>query len=218
MTTTCTTTHLLLAAVLGAFAAPASAAPARSAAPIVLAAPRSFDAAVAAVTKATGSKPAELELNGKIFLASEGRAFKVEGRVATRLVEGSHENFLKAGFMLFRNERSFGLGGGGDVVALVATTDRDALLRRVGTVDPSGKLTNDQIIAWLAALEKDEPFLLTEIGHDYVAGRFKAVPKDPGAVAQRCAEIAPELVKGSSSGITLLTEEIKVNRTLYLIW
>ena len=109
------------------------------------------------------------------------------------------------------------MGGGLDLVALVKTTDRSELIRRVGTADPHGVVDSDQLAEWLAALDQDEPFVLNEIGTDYVAGRFAKTPKDPAAVAARCAALAPELTKGSGSAIDLLTEEIKVNRTLYLI-
>ncbi|HSM93548.1 MAG TPA: DUF4253 domain-containing protein [Anaeromyxobacteraceae bacterium] len=208
------------ALVLTALSALLASLPAAAATPkpISLAAPKSFAAAVAAIEKATGSKAMDLELKGNPLPADEGRAFHVDGKTATRLVDGSHGAFLKAGLYLFRLERSFGMGGGLDTVALVKTTDRDALIRRVGTADPRGKVGTDAIIEWLAALEKDAPFSLNEIGVDFVAGRFAAAPKDPAAVARRCAEFAPELVKGSGSGLDLLTEEIKVNRTLYLIW
>jgi hypothetical protein len=209
---------LAAAAALTQAPAAASAAPVKGKDPIVLPVPKSFDAGVAAIQRATGTKAKDLELGGKILLANEGRSFQMEGHLATRLVEGSHDAFLKAGLYLFRLERAFGIGGGSDIVALVATTDRDALIRRVGTSDPSKKQTTDQIVEWLAALEKDEPFALTEIGHDFIAGRFRATPKDPAAIAQRCAQIAPELVKGSVSAMDLLTEEIKTDRTLYLIW
>jgi len=210
----------LLLAALGALLASGNAgakAPAGSV-PIALAGPKSFVAAVTALEKATGAKAAELELQGKPLMADEGRSFRVEGHLATRLLEGSHAAFLKAGLYLFRVERSFGMGGGLDLVALVKNADRAALIRRVGTADPAGQMTTDKIVDWLAELEQEEPFQLEEIGTDFVAGRFKKVPKDPVGIARRCAEAAPELVKGSPRAIDYLTEEIRTNRTLYLIW
>lgn len=209
-----------LAAALALVAPPLAVAkaPAKAQGPIVLAAPKSYAAAIQAVEKATGAKAADLELKGNPLPAEEGRSFRVEGHLATRLIAGSHQPFLKAGFYLFRLERSFGMGGGLDLVGLVKATDRDGLIRRVGTADPHGALSTDHLIAWLDALEKDEPFTLDEIGVDYVAGRFTSVPADAAAVARRCAQISPELVKGSGSAIDLLTEEIRSNRTLYLIW
>lgn len=198
------------------FAGAVRASPAEG--PISLTKPKSYAAAIAAIEKATGAKGTELALDHKAVPAAEGRAFKIDGHVATRLIDGSHDAFLAAGLYLFRYERSFGMAGGKDIVALVVTTDRTALIRRVATSDPHKVVTPEQIAEWLAALDRDEPFALNEIGADYVAGRFKRVPKDPGAVARRCAEIAPELVTGSGSAIDLLTEEIRSNRTLYLIW
>lgn len=211
---------LALTALAALATSPAAGAkgPRRATGPIVLATPKDLASAVASVEKATGAKAVDLELKGNPLLAEEGRAFRIEGHVATRLIEGSHSPFLKAGLYLFRLERSFGMGGGQDVVAIIKGTDRDALIRRVGTTDPTKALTTDQIIAWLDALHAEEPFALTEIGEDYVAGRFAATPKDPAAVATRCARISPELIKGSGSAIDLLTNEIKANRTLYLIW
>jgi hypothetical protein len=209
------------ALALAAFAALIAAGTVRASpasGPISLPPPRSFAAGIAAIEKATGAKAIELALDHKAVPAAEGRAFKIDGHVATRLIDGSHDSFLAAGLYLFRYERSFGMAGGKDIVALVPTTDRAALIRRVATSDPHKVVTPEQIAEWLAALERDEPFALNEIGVDYVAGRFKEVPKDPAAVARRCAEIAPELVKGSGSAIDLLTEEIRSNRTLYLIW
>jgi hypothetical protein len=207
-----------VAALLQAPAAGAAVKAVRVKPPIALAAPKSLEAAVAAIEKATGTRSAPLQLGGTAIPTAEGRTFPMEGKVATRLLEGSHATFLKAGLYLFRYERSFGMGGDRDHIALLATTDPDAVVRKIGTRDETTKRTTDQIVEWLGALQKEEPFYLTEAGEDYVAGTFKVVPKDPAAVARRCATFAPELVKGSGSAIDLLTEEIRANRTLYLIW
>ena len=212
----------VLAAALLALAAPAAAAeaskaePAPKPGPIALAAPANLGAAVAAVEKATGAKPEKLPFDG-VSLA-DGRSFEVEPAIAERLLTGSHATFKRAGFYLFRYERSFGLAGDKDRLGLLGTTDHRVILRKVGTAAPRRDLGTDQVIAWLDALAKDEPFDLSEIGADYVAGRFERVPKDPVAVARRCADFAPELVAGRASTLDLLAGEIAANRTLYLIW
>jgi len=214
----CALTLAAVAALLQASAAGAAVKAARVKPPIALAAPKNLEAAVAAVEKATGARSAPLQLGGIVIPAAEGRSFAIEGKVATRLLEGSHGPFLKAGFYLFRYERNFGMAGAHDRVGLLATTDVAEVVRKVGTHDGVTNRTTDEIVAWLGALQQEEPFYLTEAGEDYVAGLFKVAPKDPAAVARRCAAFAPELVKGSGSAIDLLTEEIRTSRTLYLIW
>jgi hypothetical protein len=212
--------HLVAAAVAAALLAPA---PVRAAdapkdagrKPIVLAAPADFAAAAAAVEKATGAAPEKVPF-GDVPLA-EGRAYAVDPAVAERLLEGTHAGFRRAGFYLFRYERSYGMAGEKDRLVLLATGDHRAVIQRVGTARAQG-LGSEKLVAWLDALAKDEPFQLTEVGTDYVAGRFERSPKDPASVARRCAEFAPELVAGRASTLDLLAQEIKANRTLYLIW
>lgn len=182
----------------------------------VLAAPKSFAAAVEAVARATGATPGQLQL-GEVPL-DQGRSFLVPARTAERLLAGSHATFRKAGFYLFRYERSYGIGGDKDHVGLLNTADRGAVIRRVGTSSKSHELTPEKLVAWLDALAKDEPFELAEVGEDFVAGTFVRAPKDPLAVAKRCAQLAPDLLGGRQTSIELLAAEIRDNRTLYLIW
>jgi Domain of unknown function (DUF4253) len=206
------------AALLSAIPALAGTPAKKPTEPIALAAPKGLDDAVASVERATGAKGGPLETGAGAIPLAEGRAFSVEANVAERLLAGSHGPFRKAGLYLFRMERSFGMEGDKDRIALLATSDWGAVVRRVGTADARHGLTTDKIVAFLTELAKDEPFELTEIGADYIAGIFERSPKDAAAVARRSAEIAPELVAGRASTLALLTEEIRVNRTLYLIW
>jgi hypothetical protein len=185
---------------------------------IALAAPKDFAAAVAAVERATGAKAAALETARGAAPLAEARSFGVDARTAERLLAGSHAAFRKAGFYLFRCERGFGMAGDKDKLALVATSDRGAVLRRMGTAGAGHGVTTERIVAWLDELAKQEPFELTEIGVDYVAGRFERTPKDPAGLARRSAELAPDLVAGRASTLALLAEEIRSNRSLYLIW
>lgn len=186
--------------------------------PIVLPAPKDLAGAVALLERATGAQGGAIEAAKGPVPLEEGRSFPVAGRLATRLLAGSHGVFREAGFYLFRHERSYGLAGEKDRLGVLAVKDRNAVLRRMGTGNAARGFTTEKLVAWLDALAKEEPFELTEIGVDYLAGRFERSPKDPGAIALRSAEIAPELVAGSASTLALLAEEIRVNRTLYLIW
>lgn len=184
--------------------------------PIVLAAPADFGEAVAAVEKATGARGEKLPF-GEVPLG-EGRSFAVDPHTAELLLEGSHRVFHRAGLFLFRYERSYGMAGDQDRLGLLRTADHRAVIRTVGTGQASKGLTSEKVIAWLDGLAKDEPFDVREVGSDYVAGQFEQSPKDPEAIARRCAEFSPDLVAGRATTLELLAREIKANRTLYLIW
>lgn len=210
-------TRVFTAAAALAFAGGGSAAPSAPGAPIVLPAPASVVAAAAAIESATGAKAEPLETAAGTVPPGEGRSFAMDGRTAARLLAGSHAAWRGAGLYLFRIERSYGMAGDKDRVAVLAAADRAAVIRRVGT---SGEdVTPDRIVAFLAELEKEEPFELLEVGLDYVAGQFRRVPADPAALAERLAGFAPELAAGKREKmLALLAEELRKNRTLYLFW
>ena len=189
-----------------------------SADPIVLAAPRSLAAATAAIEKATGARAEPIEAVAGEIPLSQGAAFAVDSKTAGRLVTGSHGEFRKAGLFLFRFERSYGLADDKDRVGVLVAKDWAAAVRRIGTSGPRHGVKTDQIVAWLRALEKEEPFDLWEIGVDYVAGRFRRTPRDPVALAHGAAKIAPDLVVGHTDPTEGLADLMGKNRTLYLIW
>lgn len=179
---------------------------------------REFEEAVAVVEQAAGVKGEPAVIGGKAIPPSEARAFPVNGATAERVLRAHHARLRERGVYLFRLERAFGIAGEKDPLVLLRNADRSAVVRRVGTAGPKVGVTTERIVAWLEALEKDEPFLLTEIGVDYLAGWFLSPPKDPEAMARRCVALAPDLVSARPSRLDLLVEEIRVNGTLYLIW
>jgi hypothetical protein len=207
-------TVLQLAAALAALAAPLAARSADAKGAPSLGSPKDFEAAARSLEDAVGAKATKLH----DLPLEQARSFAVEHRLAEKLLDANHATFRRAGVYLFRHERSFGMAGDKDQLGLVRTADWRTVLRRVGTAGPKGEPSNEKIAAWLEALAKEEPFDLDEIGTDYVAGQFARTPKDPAAVARRCAELAPELVAGRASTLELLAHEIEANRSLYLIW
>ncbi len=203
---------LVAAPLMGRAAPPADAAQG----PIALAAPKDLEGAVAAIEKATGAKAgAIVPASGTSIPLAEGRSFALDSRTAERLLTGSHAAFRAAGLYLFRYERNFGLEK--DRVAVLATGDRDAVIRRMGTSGHRLGVSGEQIAAWLNALEKEEPLQVDEIGADFVAGRFARTPKDPIAVAKRVAQFAPDLVTGHKDPIAGLADFIS-RGVLLLIW
>jgi hypothetical protein len=195
---------------------PAEPAPTAPAAPIVLAKPASLEGAVIDIERATGARPTRLHGRSASIPTGEGRAFQLDSATAARLLQGSRAPFQQAGLFLFRHERSFGLEDEKDVIGVLAADDWRAAVRRMGTAGVG--VTTEKIVGWLEALAKDEPFELTEIGMDYVAGRFARPPKDPRALARRIADFAPDLVRGHKDPIAGLADLLTREQALYLIW
>jgi hypothetical protein len=189
-----------------------------SADPIVIATPKSLEEAIAAVAKATGASAEPIEAVAGEIPRSQGASFAVDSKTAERLVTGSHAGFRKAGLFLFRLERSYGLAGDKDRVAVLVAKDWATAVRRVGTSGPRHGVETDRIVAWLREIEKEEPFDLWEVGVDYVAGRFRRTPRDPVGLAHRAAKMAPDLVVGHSDPTEGLADLMGRGRTLYLIW
>jgi Domain of unknown function (DUF4253) len=185
---------------------------------IVLAPPKTFHDAVTDIERITGTRGGAIQTRAGRIPRAFGRSFRVDGKMAERLVYGSHANFRKAGFYLFRYERSFGLPGEKDCIGVLATGDADEVVRRMGTAGAKRKVTNRQIIDWLRETALEEPFELYEIGLDYLAGRFDRQPRDPVALARSAIRIAPDLVVGHTDPIAGLSDLFGKHRKLYLIW
>jgi hypothetical protein len=186
---------------------------------VALPTPKDLAGAVEVLERATGAKAEQIVTDAgvKVPLAG-GRAFAVDARTAEKILAGSHTSFRKAGLYLFRYERAYGIPGEKDRLAVVPTRDPDAVLRLMGTEGVAQGVTTEQIVAWLRAVNREEPLELLEIGSDFVSARFERAPKDPRALALRAVEFAPDLTGGHSDAIPGLTDLIGRHRTLFLIW
>ncbi len=91
---------------------------------------------------------------------------------AEGLIAGAQQRFVDQGFYLFRSQQNFGVRGQPDHVALFPRSDPYEILRLMGTNGWNYDIGPDSIVAWLRALERDHPFVLTGIGFDWVEGRL----------------------------------------------
>src|SRR5207249_9596942 len=80
---------------------------------------------------------------------------------------------------------AIGIAGRSDRVALFPRSDRYEILRLMGTNGWNYDIGPDRIVAWLRALKRDHPFVLTGMGFDWVEGRFRSAIGDAGALARR---------------------------------
>ena len=126
--------------------------------------------------------------------------------------------FLEKGFYLFRSEQHFGIAGHRDRVALFPRSDRDEILRLMGTNGWNYDIGPDSVIAWLRTLERDHPFVLTGIGFDWVEGRFRSAIGDADALARRFYAFCPDIVEQGTETVAALARELSQSQRLYCWW
>ena len=149
---------------------------------------------------------------------TEGFAVDVPSDQAEAFVAAAQPRFLDKGFYLFRAEQHFGIGGRRDRVALFPRRDPYEILRLMGTNGANYAIGSDSIVAWLRALERDQPFILTGIDFDWVEGRFTARIRDPAALARRFYAFCPDIVEQGTGSVDALAKELVESQRLYCWW
>ena len=183
-------------------------------------APVAFPDAVRALERLAGGKAAPLVGIDSVgdSVATEGFAVNVPRARAERLVAAAQPRFLERGFYLFRSEQHFGIAGHPDRVALFPRSDRDEILRLMGTNGWNYEIGPDSVIAWLRTLERDHPFVLTGIGFDWVEGRFRSAIGDADALARRFYAFCPDIVEQGTETVAALARELLESQRLYCWW
>ena len=145
--------------------------------------------------------------------------FQVGDGAFEGLVAQHFEALKKNGWYLFRIDRSFGSGDGLDTCGLLPTDDKYEVLTLVQTDGANYDLMPWDIINWLRNLEATQPFVITEAGFDYLAGKFTAPVKDPKALADKMYEFCPDIVDQGVGDVEKLVEEVqKPEPELYFWW
>jgi Domain of unknown function (DUF4253) len=183
-------------------------------------APAAFPDAVRALEHLAGGAATPLVGTDSVgdSLVTEGFAVSVPSARAERIVAATQPRFLEKGFYLFRAEHHFGIGNRGDRVALFPRSDRYEILRLMGTNGWNYGIGPDSIVAWLAALERDHPFVLTGMGFDWVEGWFRSAISDADALARRFYAFCPDIVDQGTETVDALARELRESRQLYCWW
>lgn len=178
----------------------------------------------------------ELIHGGVMFHATvpdfEGRE---PDRTLTRVAE-NQQRFAALGAFLFvvqhGSPATSGESGGvmlqtsgrPDLVALLPTTDQFEVVRRVGT-NGNSRHTADEVLAWLRALDRAEPYVLLGAGLDFVEGYFVNSVRDPAGLAQNVYAFCPDfwdqgigLLNTSSSAQDGIADYFRTERYFYFWW
>jgi hypothetical protein len=188
--------------------------------PVGFTVPADFPGAVRALERLAdaNSEPLVVQDSTGKNVRTTGVVVPAEAKRAEALVVAAQDRFLAQGFYLFRVAQHFGINGHPDSLALYPTRDRYAILRLVGTNGTNYDIGPDSIVAWLTALEREQAFVLTGIGFDWISGRFTTPLADPDALAQRFNAFCPDIVTQGTGTVAALARELKRSRELYCWW
>lgn len=182
--------------------------------------PADFPGAVHALERLAGAAASPLtgtDTLGRV-ITTPGFVVAVRAARAEGLVARAQQRFLDRGFYLFRSEQHFGIRNEPDRVALFPRVDPFEILRLVGTNGANYGIGSDSIVAWLRALGRDQPFVLTGIGFDWIEGRFTTDLRDPATLARRFYSFCPDIVDQGTETMTALVDELRRSRQLYCWW
>lgn len=165
----------------------------------------SADADVAALESLCGSK-------AQPFAIAPG-AVSVHVHSASGFdVGAAQRRFLRRGKFVFATDSR------ATRVAMIPGTDKYAAVRAMGTNGDNHGAGNAEVVAWLRALEDEQPFGLTGIGFDFLAGRFLTKVKNPAELAGRMAAFCPDIVEQGVGSVDALAERLRKTRELYFWW
>jgi hypothetical protein len=148
--------------------------------------------------------PLRNTLNAEI---SGGCAFSVPENRAGSFVEEHQTEFLAQGMYLFSME---------DAIAVLPTTDVYRVIAAIGTTGANSGVYNEDLVTWLRELEKEQPFRITGIGRDFLAGKFTTAIKDPVTLVKKINKLCPDGDEGPEAERTQVNHLKKTNE--FFLW
>jgi ankyrin repeat protein len=119
--------------------------------------------------------------------------------------------YLKKGVYLVN------LSSQGTLIALPTTRWQDALAV-VQTNGTNYGIGPGYVVEWMEALMREQPFELTTVAHDILAGEFLTEIEEPQALAHRMYEFCPDIVDQGTGSVEELADTLRENRTFFFWW
>jgi ankyrin repeat protein len=101
---------------------------------------------------------------------------------------------------------------------VLPTTDKYDALAMMGTNAANFDMGTLDIIRWLMELEQEQPFIITRITHDLVAGLFTKPIRDPDGLAERMYQFCPDIVDQGCGNVPVLADELRRKPARFFFW
>lgn len=109
-------------------------------------------------------------------------------------------------------------GDGSDRLCILPTRDKYDAIALHQTNGCNYDIGPSDVVAWLRDLEASQPFILTCIAHDMLAGRFLTAIADPEDLAERMYEFCPDIVDQGCGSVEILAESLAESDSLFFWW
>lgn len=185
--------------------------------------PPDFPGAVRALEQLAGMRAVPLEVEDGAtgdVRRSDGVEVRFAADRTDSLIARAGPLFRARGFLLFRDEYTFGIGGEPEYVALYPRDDPAEVMRLIGANGTNFGIDTDSVVAWFGRLNARHPFVLTGVGHDYVEGRFVRRPtaQEAQALAREFYAFCPDVVDQGTGTVRKLAAEIRREAVIYCWW
>jgi hypothetical protein len=93
---------------------------------------------------------------------------------------------------------------------LMPTPDKYAALLAAGTNGINYGHDTEAVIAWLKAMDDENPFQVGGCGHDFLHGRFTGPIKDAEGLAARMIEFCPDIASQAHASLRQMTRDAQI--------
>ncbi len=122
------------------------------------------------------------------------------------------------GWIAFRSEQNFGIGGQPDAVSVLQADDMFEVIRVMGTngwnYDISPQMVTERLRRW----DRDYGLTLHGAGFDWLEASFQRPPADMRKFAEEVYAFCPDVVDQGTESVEELARQMKQSNVLYLWW
>lgn len=170
-----------------------------------------FQQAVADLAEICGSKP--------VLLSDTPGWFQVHVHSKRRPkinTENLQRQFLERGCFVY--EPDYSHGEKPEKLCILPTTDKYNVIALHQTNGCNYGIGPGYVVEWLKKLEVEQPFVLTCIAHDTLAGHFLTQIEDPEGLAFRMYDFCPDIVDQGCGSIEVLAQSLQASSELFFWW
>lgn len=154
----------------------------------------------------------------KFAEALPGFMFDEDLENVEEIYNGLHDEFKGKGYSLFTLEQNYGIGGEKDIMAVLKTSDKYAVLKRVNTDGINYDITNDSVIHIVQQFDQQCDLELVGAGFDWCEFKINKAPENWMKLAEEAYAVCPDIVDQGTGTVEALAEEMKTKRRLYFWW